>query len=97
MKKSSHFISRVHTKTPSRSGEAQGGTALNTTARLLAKAAKRWQQRALFYERYRDYFPHLSKGRFVGRCHEVVGLHLPVADVRDLSDGARQVLLKGAA
>ena len=79
MKKSSHFISRSHTKTPSRSGEAQGGTALNTTARLLAKAAKRWQQRALFYERYRDYFPHLSKGRFVGRCHELEAMYRGLA------------------
>ena len=54
-----------------RTNGASGGMAGNMTARVLAEAAKRWRRRALFYERHRDYFPRLSSGRFVGRCHEL--------------------------
>ncbi len=37
----------------------------------IRKNAERWGQRALFYERHRDYFPRLSSGPFVARCREL--------------------------
>ena len=70
MKKVSHSMSRVEPRSPGRTNSASRSAA-SMTARLLAEAAKRWQQRAQFYERHRDYFPRLSTGRFVGRCHEL--------------------------
>jgi hypothetical protein len=38
---------------------------------LFRENAERWRRRALFYERHSDYFPRLSSGRFVARCHEL--------------------------
>ena len=37
----------------------------------IRRNAERWGQRALFYERHRDYFPRLSSGPFVARCREL--------------------------
>jgi hypothetical protein len=39
--------------------------------RLFRLNAERWQRRALFYERHRDYFPRLSAGRFIERCRQL--------------------------
>lgn len=40
-------------------------------ARLFTFRANRWKRRALFYQRYREYFPHMSTSRFVERCLEL--------------------------
>jgi len=40
-------------------------------ARVFRLRADRWKRRALFYQRYRDYFPHVSTSRFVDRCLEL--------------------------
>jgi hypothetical protein len=40
-------------------------------ARVFTFRADRWRRRATFYERYRDYFPRLSSGRFIDRCREL--------------------------
>ena len=40
-------------------------------ARVFRFRADRWNRRALFYRRYREYFPHVSTSRFVDRCLEL--------------------------
>jgi len=40
-------------------------------ARVFKFRADRWKRRALFYRRYREYFPRLSTSRFVDRCVEL--------------------------
>jgi hypothetical protein len=42
---------------------------------LFRRYAQRWRNRARFYERYRDYFPHLSGSPFVKRCRELEHLY----------------------
>jgi hypothetical protein len=37
----------------------------------IRRNAERWGERALFYERHRDYFPRLASGPFVARCREL--------------------------
>jgi hypothetical protein len=51
------------------------------TAWLFKINADRWRRRALFYERHRDYFPRLSSGRFVDRCHELEETYRGLAQV----------------
>lgn len=41
------------------------------TTRLLMFKAQRWKRRAMFYERYRDYFPRVAASRFIDRCREL--------------------------
>lgn len=50
-------------------------------ARLFMFRADRWRRRALFYRRYRDYFPRLSAGRFVDRCWELETMCRGLAEV----------------
>jgi hypothetical protein len=48
--------------------------------RLFRLNAERWQRRALFYERYRDYFPRLSAGRFIERCRQLESAYRRLAE-----------------
>lgn len=48
--------------------------------RLFRLNAERWQRRALFYERHRDYFPHLSAGRFIERCRQLEAAYRRLAE-----------------
>ncbi|MDH5666386.1 MAG: hypothetical protein OEY86_00040 [Nitrospira sp.] len=57
-------------------------------ARLLTFRADRWKRRALFYRRYREYFPHMSTSRFVERCLELDIRYRRMADL--LSTMSRQ-------
>ena len=50
-------------------------------ARLFRFRADRWRRRALFYRRYREYFPHLSSSRFVERCLELDQRYRRMAEV----------------
>ena len=43
--------------------------------------AERWRERALFYERHRDYFPRLASRRFVDRCRELEETYRGLAQV----------------
>ncbi len=45
------------------------------------KKAERWGQRALFYERHRDYFPRLASGAFVARCRELEATYRGLSQV----------------
>ena len=45
------------------------------------KNAERWGQRALFYERHRDYFPRLASGPFVARCRELEATYQGLSQV----------------
>lgn len=48
--------------------------------RLFRLNAERWQRRALFYERHRDYFPRLSAGRFIERCRQLEATYRRLAE-----------------
>jgi hypothetical protein len=48
--------------------------------RLFRLNADRWQRRALFYERHRDYFPRLSAGRFIERCRQLEATYRRLAE-----------------
>lgn len=48
--------------------------------RLFRFNAERWQRRALFYERHRDYFPRLSAGRFIERCRQLEAAYRRLAE-----------------
>ena len=48
---------------------------------LFSINADRWRRRALFYERHRDYFPRVSSGRFVDRCHELEATYRGLAQM----------------
>ncbi len=48
--------------------------------RLFRLNAERWQRRALFYERHRDYFPRLSAGQFVERCRQLEATYRRLAE-----------------
>lgn len=50
-------------------------------ARLFRFRADRWRRRALFYRRYRDYFPRLSGSRFVDRCWELETMYRGLSEV----------------
>ena len=81
MRKVSRSTSRVEQTIARRKNSASTGAALKVTARVLAEAARLWERRARFYERHRDYFPRLSSGRFVGRCHELEAAYRGLARV----------------
>lgn len=46
-----------------------------SVAWLFRFQAARWSRRARFYDRYQEYFPRLSSGRFVERCRELESLY----------------------
>ena len=50
-------------------------------ARLFRFRADRWRRRALFYRRYREYFPRLASSRFVERCLELDQRYRGMAEV----------------
>ena len=54
---------------------------LELVTRLCIFKAERWGRRALFYERYSDYFPRLSAGRFVNRCRELEARYRALAQI----------------
>jgi hypothetical protein len=54
---------------------------LELITRLCIFKAERWGRRALFYERYRDYFPRMSAGRFVNRCRALEARYRALAQI----------------
>jgi hypothetical protein len=58
--------------------------------RLFRLNAERWQRRALFYERHRDYFPRLSAGQFIERCRQLEATYRRLAETMFALPAKRQ-------
>lgn len=54
---------------------------LELATRLFIFKADRWERRALFYERHRDFFPRLSSSRFVDRCRQLEAAYRALAQM----------------
>ncbi len=84
-----YSTSKVVQPTSLRTNEKAPQRSSGVTAWLLRADADRWRRRALFYESHRDYFPRLSSGRFVARCHELEATYRGLA--RKLWEGPSPV------
>lgn len=80
--------------TPSRRGAQRLSPKhlLELATKLFIFKAERWKRRALFYEQHRDYFPRLSTGRFVDRCHELEAAYRALAHMMFLLPAQDQLV-----